>query len=68
MEAQSALASGEEALAVSVWSVATLCRALSLENVMSMLVGALLEKQMVVICPNLVSSECGQRLSPVTLG
>ncbi|GAQ83578.1 DENN domain containing protein [Klebsormidium nitens] len=53
IEAQAALASGEEALAVSVWSVATLCRALSLENVMSMLVSALLEKQIVVICPNL---------------
>jgi hypothetical protein len=57
IEAHTALMSGEEALAVSVWSVATLCRALSLENVLSMLVSALLEKQIVVICPNLVGGQ-----------
>jgi hypothetical protein len=44
----------EEAEAFATWAVATLCRALSLENVLAMFVGSLLEKQMVVICPNLV--------------
>ncbi|XP_039132612.1 uncharacterized protein LOC120269339 isoform X1 [Dioscorea cayenensis subsp. rotundata] len=47
------LAAVEEALSLSIWTVATVCRALSLESVLSLFAGALLEKQMVVICPNL---------------
>ncbi|KAL2609523.1 hypothetical protein R1flu_028096 [Riccia fluitans] len=52
-EAQAAVMAGEEALSISTWSVATVCRALSLDNVLTLFAGALLEKQMVVICPNL---------------
>eukprot|EP00249_Psilotum_nudum_P015701 c25476_g2_i1 orf=164-2608(+) len=52
-EAQAALVAAEEALAMSVFTVATLCRVLSLENILAMFAGALLEKQMVVICSNL---------------
>lgn len=47
------LADAEEALALSIWTTATVCRALSLENVLGLFVGALLEKQVVVVCPNL---------------
>ncbi|XP_031501970.1 uncharacterized protein LOC116265490 isoform X2 [Nymphaea colorata] len=47
------LAAAEEALSLSVWTTATVCRALSLESVLALLTGALLEKQVVVICPNL---------------
>lgn len=47
------LAAAEEALALSIWTVATVCRALSLESVLSLLSGVLLEKQIVVLCPNL---------------
>ncbi|KAM6565021.1 hypothetical protein CsatB_025019 [Cannabis sativa] len=47
------LAAFEEALALSLWTTATICRALSLENVLSLLTGVLLEKQVVVVCPNL---------------
>ncbi|KAH7295774.1 hypothetical protein KP509_27G065400 [Ceratopteris richardii] len=53
VEAQSALAAAEEAAALSIWSVATLCRVLSLENVLSLFSCALLEKQIVIVCPNL---------------
>ncbi|CAM6084550.1 unnamed protein product [Calypogeia fissa] len=52
-EVQAAVMAGEEAMAISIWATATLCRALSLENVMTVFAGALLEKQMVVLCPNL---------------
>lgn len=48
-----ALMSAEEAASVGSWAIATLCRSLALENVMAMLQGALLERQMVVFCPNL---------------
>lgn len=47
------LAAAEEALALSIWTIATICRALSLESVLSLLSGVLLEKQIAVICPNL---------------
>eukprot|EP00898_Chlorokybus_atmophyticus_P004901 jgi/Chlat1/5411/Chrsp35S05312 len=43
----------EEAGAISSWAAAALCRALSLDNVLALLVGLLLEKQIVVIHPNL---------------
>ncbi|BBN19714.1 hypothetical protein MPTK1_8g12990 [Marchantia polymorpha subsp. ruderalis] len=52
-EVQAAVMAGEEALSISTWAVATVCRALSLDNVLTLFAGALLEKQMVVICPNL---------------
>ncbi|XP_020084628.1 uncharacterized protein LOC109707627 isoform X2 [Ananas comosus] len=48
------LATVEEALALSIWTVATVCRSLSLESVLALFAGALLEKQVVVMCPNLV--------------
>ncbi|KAK1266043.1 hypothetical protein QJS04_geneDACA000141 [Acorus gramineus] len=48
------LAAAEEALALSIWTTATVCRALSLESVLILFAGALLEKQLVVICPNMV--------------
>ncbi|XP_008804739.2 uncharacterized protein LOC103717932 isoform X1 [Phoenix dactylifera] len=47
------LAAAEEALALSIWTIATVCRALSLESVLALFAGALLEKQVAVICPNL---------------
>ena len=34
------------------WTVAVLCKCLSLENILTFLSGALLERQMVVFCPN----------------
>ncbi|KAF3328150.1 DENN domain-containing protein 5B [Carex littledalei] len=52
-EVNSRLAAAEEAFALSIWTTATLCRVLSLESVLSLFAGALLEKQLVVICPNL---------------
>lgn len=52
-ETNAALAAAEEALALSTWTVATVCRALSLESLLALLAGTLLEKQIVVICPNL---------------
>ncbi|XP_065635537.1 uncharacterized protein LOC111994085 isoform X2 [Quercus suber] len=48
------LAAAEEALALSIWTTATICRALSLESVLSLVAGVLLEKQVLVVCPNLV--------------
>ncbi|KAE9585517.1 putative DENN domain-containing protein [Lupinus albus] len=47
------LADAEEALALSVWTTATTCRVLSLESVLALVSGVLLEKQVVVVCPNL---------------
>ncbi|CAL4937618.1 unnamed protein product [Urochloa decumbens] len=47
------LAAAEEALALSIWTTATVCRALSLESVLGLFAAVLLEKQIVVICPNL---------------
>ncbi|KAH9288374.1 hypothetical protein KI387_032491, partial [Taxus chinensis] len=52
-EVNAAFSAGEEAQALSLWTVATVCRVLKLENVLALLAGALLEKQVVVICPNL---------------
>ncbi|CAN8257549.1 unnamed protein product [Cochlearia groenlandica] len=49
----SRLAAAEEAMGLSMWTTATVCRILSLETIMSLLAGVLLEKQIVVICPNL---------------
>ncbi|KAM7496158.1 hypothetical protein LguiA_020572 [Lonicera macranthoides] len=47
------LAAAEEAVALSIWTTATTCRSLSLENVLVLIAGVLLEKQLVVVCPNL---------------
>ncbi|XP_021911214.1 uncharacterized protein LOC110825059, partial [Carica papaya] len=47
------LAAAEEALALSIWTTATICRVLSLESILALLAGVLLEKQVVVVCPNL---------------
>ncbi|GBG85115.1 hypothetical protein CBR_g39681 [Chara braunii] len=53
LEAQAAQMTAEEAMAVAQWATATLCRSLSVDNILAMLLAVLLEKQMVVICPNL---------------
>ncbi|OVA02289.1 DENN domain [Macleaya cordata] len=47
------LAAAEEALALSIWTTATVCRVLSLESVLAVFAAVLLEKQVVVVCPNL---------------
>ncbi|KAK8694058.1 hypothetical protein V6N13_071620 [Hibiscus sabdariffa] len=47
------LAAAEEIIALSVWTTATICRVLSLDSILAMIAGVLLEKQVVVICPNL---------------
>ncbi|KAL7588950.1 hypothetical protein Lser_V15G38830 [Lactuca serriola] len=52
-EAHSALAVEEEATALSVWAIACLCGSLRLEHVLTIFVGALLEKQIVFVCSNL---------------
>lgn len=52
-EAHSALLAEEEATALSVWTVACICGSLRLENVLTMFAGALLEKQIVVLCSTL---------------
>ncbi|KAK8446795.1 hypothetical protein SEVIR_9G546301v4 [Setaria viridis] len=48
------LAAAEEALALSIWTTATLCRALSLESVLGLFAGVLLEKQTVVLPRKLI--------------
>ncbi|OAY27060.1 uncharacterized protein LOC110603584 [Manihot esculenta] len=52
-EAHSALSAEEEAIALSTWAVACICGSLRLENVLTLFAGALLEKQIVVVCSNL---------------
>lgn len=52
-EAYCALMAEEEANALSVWAVACLCGALRLEHVLTLFAGALLEKQIAVVCSNL---------------
>lgn len=52
-EAHGARLAEEEATALSVWTVACICGNLRLEHVMLMFAGALLEKQIVVVCSNL---------------
>ncbi|KAI3921285.1 hypothetical protein MKX01_001422, partial [Papaver californicum] len=47
------LAAAEEAYGLSIWTTATVCRVLSLESVLALFTGVLLEKQVVVVCPNL---------------
>lgn len=52
-EINARLAAAEEAVALSVWTTATICRVLSLDRVLALLAGVLLEKQVVVVCSNL---------------
>ncbi|KAG2307197.1 hypothetical protein Bca4012_083800 [Brassica carinata] len=52
-EAHTALMAEEEAAALSIWAVASLCGSLRLDNVLMILAGALLEKHIVFICSNL---------------
>ncbi|KAJ4952740.1 hypothetical protein NE237_029572 [Protea cynaroides] len=52
-EAHNALLDEEEATALSVWTVACICGSFRLENVLTIFAGALLEKQIVVVCSNL---------------
>ncbi|XVF21489.1 hypothetical protein REPUB_Repub12eG0094600 [Reevesia pubescens] len=52
-EVNGRLAAAEEALALSVWTTATICRVLSLDSILAVITGVLLEKQVVVVCPNL---------------
>ncbi|KAL1143210.1 hypothetical protein V6Z11_A11G146600 [Gossypium hirsutum] len=52
-EVDAKLAAAEEAFALSVWTTATICRVLSLDSILAVLAGVLLEKQVVVISPNL---------------
>ncbi|GJN30290.1 hypothetical protein PR202_gb18583 [Eleusine coracana subsp. coracana] len=52
-EVNARLAAAEEAHALALWTTATICRVLSLESVLDFFTGVLLEKQTVVICPNL---------------
>ncbi|MCL7031108.1 hypothetical protein MKW94_013205 [Papaver nudicaule] len=47
------LTAAEEAYGLSIWTTATVCRVLSLESVLALFTGVLLEKQVVVVCPNL---------------
>ncbi|TYK24604.1 DENN domain-containing protein [Cucumis melo var. makuwa] len=53
VEVKAKLATAEETLALSIWTTATLCRALSLESVLQLIAGILLEKQVIVVCPNM---------------
>ncbi|XVF88877.1 hypothetical protein PTKIN_Ptkin19aG0086000 [Pterospermum kingtungense] len=52
-EAHTALLTEEEATALSTWAVACMCGSLRLEHVLTIFAGALLEKQIVVVCTNL---------------
>ncbi|XP_065849446.1 uncharacterized protein [Euphorbia lathyris] len=52
-EAHSALMAEEEATALSTWAVACICGSLRLENILTLVAGALLEKPIVFVCSNL---------------
>nr|XP_043611448.1 uncharacterized protein LOC122583071 [Erigeron canadensis] len=47
------LAAIEEAVSLSNWTTITICRALSLENVLILLAAVLLEKQVIITSPNM---------------
>ncbi|KAI3829795.1 hypothetical protein L1987_03923 [Smallanthus sonchifolius] len=47
------LAAIEEAVSLSKWTTITICRALSLQNVLLLLAAVLLEKQVIITSPNL---------------
>jgi hypothetical protein len=48
-----AYSEAELAQSIELWTVAALCRSLSLDNILLLLAAALLEKQMVMFCPNI---------------
>ncbi|XP_050875644.1 uncharacterized protein LOC127079283 [Lathyrus oleraceus] len=52
-EVNAKLAAAEEALSLSVWTTSTTCRVLSLDTLLALLTGVLLEKQVVIVCPSL---------------
>ncbi|KAG2719371.1 hypothetical protein I3760_03G263500 [Carya illinoinensis] len=52
-EVDAKLAAAEEVLALSIWTTATICRVLSLESILALIAGVLLEKQVVIVSPNL---------------
>nr|XP_025645341.1 uncharacterized protein LOC112740857 isoform X3 [Arachis hypogaea] len=52
-KAHRSLFAEEEATALSIWAVACICGTLRLENVLTFFAGALLEKQIAVVCSNL---------------
>ncbi|GAB2267774.1 hypothetical protein Dimus_002753 [Dionaea muscipula] len=52
-EVYNALMAEEEAAALAVWAISCICGSLQLENVLALFAGALLEKQIVVVCSNL---------------
>lgn len=52
-EVKEKLAVAEEACELSIWTTAAICRVLSLESILALITGVLLEKQMVIACPNL---------------
>ncbi|KAK4761765.1 hypothetical protein SAY87_029649 [Trapa incisa] len=52
-EVNAKMAAAEEAVALSIWTISTTCRVLSLESVLALVAGALLEKQVVLSCTNL---------------
>lgn len=52
-EVNARLAVAEEAVALSVWTTATICRVLSLDSILALLTGVLLEKQVIVVGSNL---------------
>ncbi|CAH9065928.1 unnamed protein product, partial [Cuscuta europaea] len=65
-EAHNALMVEEEATALSVWAIACLCGSLRLEYVLTLFAGALLEKQIVIVCSNLgVLSACVLSIIPL---
>ncbi|KAJ1437132.1 uDENN domain [Sesbania bispinosa] len=65
-EAHNSLLAEEEATALSLWAVACLCGTLRLEHVLTFFAGALLEKQIVVVCSNLAPAAL-PLLGPVKL-
>ncbi|KAK9099496.1 hypothetical protein Syun_026541 [Stephania yunnanensis] len=66
VEAHNALVVEEEATALSVWAIACICGCLRLENVLTMFAGALLEKQIVIVCSNLgILSACVLSIIPL---
>ncbi|KAL9266095.1 DENN domain-containing protein [Drosera capensis] len=54
VEVHNALVAEEEAAALAVWAISSICGSLRLESVLTLLAGALLEKQIVMVCSNLV--------------
>ncbi|GAB2218080.1 hypothetical protein Droror1_Dr00001297 [Drosera rotundifolia] len=53
VEVHNALVAEEEATALAVWAISSICGSLRLESVLTLLAGALLEKQIVIVCSNL---------------